>query len=232
MNGPKKDFKISLSSFFINCRCSYCCKFEPINMDTKINLSDQELQLAYNTDWILTKQKITASVYQLFGELSCSINEELMSAADWIPEEVIASIPKIHKGENYLQLPYVMLDHPRCFGKQDIFALRTLFWWGNFFSCTILLEGKYKKLFRSALTKNLIESDAEFHICINEDKWQHHFNNDNYCSVKSLGQDQIEKIIAEKEFIKIAVQYPLQKWHKISSLLKADIKKLLGLLKN
>lgn len=203
-----------------------------MNMDTKIILSEQELQLAYNKEWILTKQKITSAVYQLFGNLSGSVKQELSNAADWLPEEVITTLPKIHKGENYLNLPYVMLDHPRCFSKHDIFAVRTMFWWGNFFSTTLLLEGKYKRNYQSVIIQNLLEKDADLYICLSEDKWQHHFNKSNYCSVKNIALDQIEKMIAEKEFIKIAIQYPLHKWHSMPVLLKADIKKLLALLKN
>ena len=180
-----------------------------MNMDTKIILSEQELQLAYNKEWILTKQKITSAVYQLFGNLSGSVKQELSNAADWLPEEVITTLPKIHKGENYLNLPYVMLD-----------------------STTLLLEGKYKRNYQSVIIQNLLEKDADLYICLSEDKWQHHFNKSNYCSVKNIALDQIEKMIADKEFIKIAIQYPLHKWHSMPVLLKADIKKLLALLKN
>ena len=54
---------------------------------------------------------------------------------------IVQSTPKIAKGENYLQLPYVLLDYPRCFDKENIFAIRTMFWWGNFFSITLHLSG-------------------------------------------------------------------------------------------
>ena len=67
-----------------------------------------------------------------------------------LPEEVLIQSPKISRGENYNGLPYVMLDYPRCFGKEDVFAMRTMFWWGNFFSITWHLKGKYSKEYIAA----------------------------------------------------------------------------------
>lgn len=203
-----------------------------MNTDTKIILSEQELQLACNTDWILTKHKINKAVYQLFGGISEFIQKELINDRAWLPEEVITGLPKINKGENYLQFPYVLLDHPRFFDREDIFALRTMFWWGNFFSCTMLLAGKYKTSYENALRKNLLKRDTHLYICTNMDKWDHHFGNDNYCELKNMSQPEIEKIIAEKEFIKIAAHLPLQKWHEIPELIQEEIKLLLGLLKS
>ncbi len=35
-----------------------------------------------------------------------------------------------------------MLDYPRAFGRDSIFACRTFFWWGRFFSLTLHLAGR------------------------------------------------------------------------------------------
>ena len=64
------------------------------------------------------------------------------------------SSPKISKGENYKGLPWLVLDYPRYFNKEDIFAIRTLFWWGNFFSITLHISGKYKMRYE----KKIIDS--------------------------------------------------------------------------
>ena len=34
---------------------------------------------------------------------------------------------------------------PAVFSKENIFAIRTMFWWGNFFSISLHVSGKYFK---------------------------------------------------------------------------------------
>ena len=55
--------------------------------------------------------------------------------------------PKISKGEKYKGLPWVMLDYPRIFGKEDIMAIGTRFWWGHYFSVTLHLKGGYLRTY-------------------------------------------------------------------------------------
>ena len=124
------------------------------------------------------------------------------------PLAVVQSMPKIAKGENYRQLPYVILDYPRCFDKENVFAIRTMFWWGNFFSCSLHLSGMYKILFAKALQKNIyLLQKNNFYICINKDEWQHHFEADNYFPVDILTEEKIKTIITQQHFIKVAVKF-------------------------
>ena len=120
---------------------------------TKIHLSADELQLVQNAQLLLTKNTIIEKVYALFGELASELQQSSIYATRNLPAELLTLGPKISRGEKYKGLPYVMLDYPRCFGKEDIFAVRTFFWWGNFFSVTLHLKGKYQQLFIPYLQK-------------------------------------------------------------------------------
>ena len=75
-----------------------------------------------------------------------------------MPEVIKTSTPKISKGENYKDLPYVMLDYPRCFQKEKTIAIRTFFWWGNFFSINLQLSGEYKEQALPSLQSNFLRS--------------------------------------------------------------------------
>ncbi len=200
---------------------------------TKITLSPQELQLITNTEWILTKQLITDKLFHLLGELSEKMKVLIEKEKDWLPNAVLISEPKIFKGENYLKLPYVMLDYPRCFNSTDIFAIRTMFWWGNFFSITIQLSGRYKKMFEKSIIKNgKVCNDKNFYCCINDDQWQHHFNAGNYCKVSAMGIEKFENNIKEHQFIKIAIPYSLHLWNEIPVLLEQTFFEMLQLLRS
>ncbi len=202
-----------------------------MNNNAKIYLSEQELQLVCNTEWILTKHTITDKVFQLMGGLSEAMKKIIAPEKNWLPEIVTASSAKIYKGENYLQLPYVLLDYPRCFAKENIFAIRTMFWWGNFFSITLQLSGTYKKTFQQNICANPGLLKNGFYICINENQWHHYFEPDNYIAASDNTPEALQEIITEKDFIKITLHYPLQQWNEMHKLLLKGFDDLLQLLK-
>ncbi|MFK5012123.1 hypothetical protein ACI4AC_27485, partial [Klebsiella pneumoniae] len=88
-------------------------------------------ELVNNADWILTKNLIIEKVYELFGRVAAEYIDIYKKFPDFERSTLFALSPKISKGEQYLQLPYVMLDFPRNFTDNDFFAIRTFFWWGN-----------------------------------------------------------------------------------------------------
>src|SRR5712671_4795594 len=110
----------------------------------KIRLSQAEMELVNNADLILTKNAILKKAYRLLGNLQVEQQKYIMLHPSGLPAKVSASTFKISKGENYKELPYLVLDYPRLFEQENIFAVRTMFWWGNFFSITLHLSGRHK----------------------------------------------------------------------------------------
>jgi hypothetical protein len=197
----------------------------------KINLSEQELQLVNNREWILTKHKIINIVFQMFGDLSEEMKSVTANQKQLFPLPENGFTPKIYKGENYLQLPYVLLDYPRCFNREDIFAVRTMFWWGNFFSITLHLAGRYKKDFEENILRNLSQSGAEYFICIHETQWHHYFEPDNYIATAKKSHEELAAIIRTNNFTKIALRSPLGKWNEMPRILISGFENLVALLK-
>ena len=100
--------------------------------DTKIALSPDELQLAQNSDWILTKRNIIDKVVLLFSGCCDNMRDIIQAEKNRLPPEAFLSEPKISKGENYRQLPYVILDYPRNFAAGNILRLGQCFGGGIF----------------------------------------------------------------------------------------------------
>jgi hypothetical protein len=203
----------------------------PMNTSSKLMLSDDELQLVNNTEWILTKRKIIEKVNLLLGHVSEQQKLFIENEKGWLPDSILKSTPKIAKGENYLQLPYQLLDYPRCFDGDNIFAVRTMFWWGNFFSITLHLSGEYKKIFQQKINENIKSVKQDIFICINENQWQHHFEADNYIEAKKLSEGELLKLIVEKPFIKLALKFPLHPWDAIPLLLDKTFVEIIKMLK-
>ena len=197
----------------------------------KIQLSPQEMELVNNTQWILTKHIITKKVFDMFGDLNERIRKEAEPYNYLFPDNIKYQNGKISKGENYQLLPYVILDYPSFFWKNRVFAIRTMFWWGNFFSVTLHLSGSHKEKyitnneeFFSFLQKN------NFFICINKDEWQHHFQKDNYIAASSIALHQF-KAINEKDFFKISKKISLDQWKNANEFIINSFREIMQLLK-
>jgi len=196
--------------------------------DTNVELSKNESELVINSEFILTKNRIIEKVYKLFGLLNEDYKNELLNRERILPPEVFSFTPKIYKGENYLSLPYVMMDYPRVFLKDDVFAIRSFFWWGNYFSITLQLGGRFLQACRNKIELNLNNKiKADYFICINDAPWEHHFEESNYQSLKTI--DSIEKIL-NKPFIKIAKRHSLSEWNNAITFYKSNYKNLLQLM--
>lgn len=198
---------------------------------TKIVLSDKELSLITNSEWILTKQSVIQKVYELLAGCSQYIEAAIMDKI-FLPAEITATTPKIYKGENYRQLPYVLLDYPRYFQQEETFAIRTMFWWANFFSITLLVSGKFKNLINPEALNKTIPWQEDLFICVHEDQWQHHFEADNYLPYHHLTKQQQQELLYSRSFIKLSVKYTLDQWNTMPELLADGYLKMASLLIN
>jgi len=198
----------------------------------KIRLSPEEQELVATPDLILTKNNALQKIKEILLKLQ-SGQEELLRVFEPIPGEILKSPAKISKGENYKGLPWLVLDYPRHFNREDVFALRTLFWWGNFFSTTLHLSGKHKKQHERAIINSFESLQKEnFFVCINENQWEHHFETDNYIPAWEITRRQFEEIIVKKAFIKLAKKIPLEQWNDVEENLLDIFAQLINSLKN
>lgn len=197
----------------------------------KIRLSSTEIELIKNADWILTKNAIIEKIIQFFSSLQEEQKNVLLLYKYKLPSGFFTSSPKISKGENYAGLPYVVLDYPRFFDKSGFGAIRTMFWWGNFFSITLHIAGGNKKAFEEKLCSAYpLLWQENFHCCINENEWVHHFSSENYISVSKMTEDEYRKRMKETPFVKMATKINLDKWESAEDFLLRGFKTLLEIL--
>jgi hypothetical protein len=192
---------------------------------TKVSLSKDEWDLVNNAQILLTKNEIIRKVYAMFGELAA---EYASCCKGVLPDEVLVKQPKIARGENYEGLPYVMLDYPRRFLKEDTLAIRTFFWWGNFFSITLQLSGSFYQMLMPCLLeaadKELL---SDWYIGINENSWLHHFEETNYVLCKSV---DVKQVMQSRKTLKLAKKIPLNEWDNVPDFMNNNFKTLLSLV--
>jgi len=202
-------------------------------MDTaKIRLSPEEAALINRTDWILTKNNLLGKVKLLFSEIQSGQHLSLQGFPN-IPGQLIDSSPKISRGENYRGLPWLVLDYPRLFEKESFLSIRTLFWWGNFFSTTLHVSGKYKNVYLQKIIGSFAHlREKQFSVCINEDEWQHHFEVGNYRRIEEMNHSDFEVIVGQHSFIKLAKKMSLDQWNDADTQLTDAFIQLIHILKN
>ncbi len=215
---------MSLSNFF-TCLIVYLYLMQ----SAKIRLSSQHIKLVTNADWILTKNEILLHIKTAFEELYNWQQFTLQSHA--LPDDVLKPGGKISRGENYLGLPWIVLDHPRHFIKENIFAVRTLFWWGRFFSTTLHLSGVWQQKKGQQLV-NAFESlqKRSLKLCYSGNEWVHDINSDTYIFLSAIDQKDFEKIIQEAPFVKIAAYTSIENIENSMEILMQQFEFLVNIL--
>jgi hypothetical protein len=196
-------------------------------MESKIRLSPSEKEMVSSAEVILTKNRI---IKKAIGLLELVQEEVGLDAYKFI-SDVFSISPKISKGENYEGLPYAILDFPRMSDKENFCFVRTMFWWGNFFSSTLQVSGSYKKrLERLSREHYGTLKNRNYFINISTDPWIHHFGEDNYKLVSDLSLEEFQKWVMESAFIKIAAKFPLEDWENAATQLSESWRQLISLI--
>lgn len=190
-------------------------------------LSINEIALAANADVLLTKNRIIEAVYQLFGRLADAYRD----GTELLSEPLKRQHPKISKGENYLGLPWVILDYPRNFSGAHIFAIRTLFWWGNHFSLQVLLQGHFLQMLNVTAMLHSGSRNKWF-FCTGNTPWQHHFERDHMMPVGILTPEIIQKQKDEHSFFKIGTKLPVAEWEEAEAFLNSSFGEALTFLRS
>ena len=178
---------------------------------TKIQFLPAEMELVSSPDIILTKNAILQKIKSFFEEVQMKQHDVLKKYSSQFPEEVLKISPKISRGENYKGLPWLVLDNPRHFQHNNIFAIRTMFWWGNFFSITLHVSGNNKNDLLKNLTANVsILAKNDFYIYHGAKEWEHDIDPDSYKKFSAINEDDLQKIFAANSFLKIAVKFTVE----------------------
>lgn len=169
----------------------------------------QELDLASDPTILLIKYRMMEKVWDFLEEMQEGIRTQLPPFQDKLPEELNLTNGKISKGENYKRLPFMMLDFPAYFSKNNILAFRTMFYWGNFISSTLHLQGNYKREYGLALIEYCRNSEG-IYFCVNNSPWEYDYKSNNYVLLNELSADEIEDHLKNTDFIKLSLKFPVE----------------------
>jgi hypothetical protein len=231
MNGPINDFKTSCVNFFT----LYLGKYLFAVQDTNLTFSEEEVNALSNKRFFEVKQTATQKVLVLLGELEKRLKSEVSVISLFANHGVeLKETGKIFRGENYRMMPYVILDYPRLFTTDSVFAFRSMFWWGNEFSFTLHLQGHALETFRKNLLNNIHSLKGHnFFICINDTPWEYVFDETNYAQLDNFLQedrDELTQLLTNHKFIKLSCKLELSNYAGLVSTGTETFKTLMKIL--
>ncbi len=192
-----------------------------------MSLTDKELALIEDKDFLLSKITIISEIENLLDNTKNRLIEVIEKGNYSSLSKSEFKKGRIFKGEYYRELPFVTLDFPNIFKKENVFAYRTMFWWGNFFSATLHLQGEYLEFHRAKLLSNFdMLLHQEIYICVGETPWEYHYGKDNYVKLS----EQHKEIIENSPFIKLSKKIPLEQIESVPQISSSFFQFLITLL--
>ena len=196
--------------------------------DLKISpLSAHEQEIVHDLKFLRTKACASAKIHDMLVTTKHSLEATFPIGNHPKTWNGLGKRGKISKGENYLGLPYQVLDYPAYFSKTDTFAFRTMFWWGNFFSVTLHLEGLSHQLYKQIFIDHIGSlATQEIYICTGDTPWQYHYESDNYQLLTIDHQDHINK----NSFLKLSKKIELNQWRDLPEFASGFLNQVLQII--
>jgi hypothetical protein len=169
-------------------------------MVSKENFDKKELSLLSNVEILEYREIAYEKVQNLLREVKETLAPKVASLKHLLPTGSLTQGGKISKGENLKGLPYLVLDYPRYKQDKELILFRTMFWWGNYFSVTLHLQGEIASRAFANLSQVSFQSSTRFSV---DKAWNH--------DVRSFKHDatSIRKITQKPLVFKIAETIPL-----------------------
>jgi len=172
----------------------------------------RELEILKDQEFLQAKVNIIKKINELLTATAEDLKEVLDKCNLPFPTRSNFISSKISKGENYRGFPYLVLDYPAIFSKDNIFAFRTMFWWGNFFSATLHLQGESFRYYHDKILEKVNSlSYKQIYISVGNSPWQYHYEKNNYILVENA---EIRDI-SNKPFIKFSRKLDLDSWKEL-----------------
>lgn len=171
----------------------------------EFQFTTEELDCLNNVQFFRTKRKAQQKLFKLLTETHQQLSSSIPAADFPTPTDE----GKISRGENYNGLPYLILDYPKHFTRENSLAFRTLAWWGHDFCCSLLLFGQVWDSKREKLIGQLPAlAEANCWLAAGHSPWEHHPAAGNH---QPLQQTTQLGFLHQQNFFKISRTLPLEK---------------------
>lgn len=195
-----------------------------------MNFTELEKKVIKDKEFLITKTEVIKKIEILFEEVRNNLNKIIINSGYHFNPDIDIKYGKIFRGENYRLLPYVNLDYPKLFSNKNIFSFRTMFWWGNFISSTLHLEGESLQQYKNKISKNSqLLIDYNVFVSVNNDTpWEYHYQKDNYAKLNN----ENKFILQQSNFLKLSKKFSIEDLENIPKYTAEYFQLILKVLNN
>jgi hypothetical protein len=171
-------------------------------------LTKHELDFASTVEYPLIKQNVVHKVGLLMDDTGQKLNRLFREN-----HLIDLAQHKITRGERYKEMPYVVMDFPQIKGPDFNIVLRTMFWWGHYFTCNLIIKTSLLDLEKTA--KN-IRKLKKTKILTGSNLWEQELETDDYKKVSDLSKKEILRLLEDSEYLKLSGKISLREYSSLS----------------
>jgi hypothetical protein len=165
-------------------------------------LTKHELDFASSIEYPLIKHEVMSKMGLLMAETGQQLSHTFREN-----QLIDLAHHKITRGERYKQMPYIVLDYPQIKGPDFNIVLRTMFWWGHYFTCSLIVKTSLLDLEKTG--KN-IRKLKKTKILVGSNLWEQELEMDDYRKTSDLSKKQTIKLLEAANYLKLSRKISLR----------------------
>lgn len=173
-------------------------------MTAPVRLTDQERRLLQDTTFFPSKAAIAEKVKHWLMELRDALSREMETGRFLMPDGTDVRQGQLVKGEHLLDFPYHYLDCPKYFSQGEMFAYRTLVWWGHDVVFALILQGHHLERYKANLLAAYDQlADRELSLLMTDTPWEWRRDDTYLLPLRLDNRAVVEGALAGRPFLKL-----------------------------
>ncbi len=179
--------------------------------DDNAQWSPHEMEMLTHVEVFQHKPGIMKKGEDYLKALEQAMVKELAGNESCFPAGTKLQSGQLVRGENHKGFPYLSLDIPQKFSKTEMFAYRTLFWWGHYLGFSLILKGEKLPDYVDRLLAHKNDPMlAGVYLAAAPTPWEWNPSNDNFKQVRTTPGEELKSIVESIEYIKLCRFFPFE----------------------
>jgi hypothetical protein len=176
------------------------------------NFSSEEIRMIHDTEFFPAKAEIIQKFHEEFMKLRDQLRMECKKIRpNRAPAGCDFETGQMVKGERFHDFPYVYLDFPKFFSKDEMFTFRSFFWWGhNLFFCWFLSGPRLDEYKKRLLDCHASILHQFVFLSTAETPWEWSLETPNVIFLDQIKKEDLKEILSERTFLKLGRSVPLK----------------------
>ena len=159
--------------------------------ETSEDWRPKDLEMISHVEVFQNKPAILKKVESRLTKLKEAMALELLPCVAQLPSGTNIEKGQIARGENHNGFPFLSLDIPQNFSKNEMYTYRTLFWWGHYLGFSLILKGdKLKTYFQRLSTVRGEPHFQNVYLSLAPTSWEWRLGGEYFTPVSKLSEQE------------------------------------------